>query len=41
MTDSTAYQAGRGSKGKSNGIVSFSTGLTGYPASEVIFQVRR
>ena len=40
MTDSTADQAGQGIKGKSNGIVSFSTRLIGYPVPEVIFQVR-
>ena len=41
MMDLTADQAGRGIKGKSNGIVLFSTGLVGYPAPKVIFKVRR
>ena len=41
MTDSTVDQVGRGIKGKSNGIVSFSTGLVSYPERhKVIFKVR-
>ena len=36
MMDSTANQAGRGSKGKSNGIVLFLAGLVGYLAPKVI-----
>ena len=36
LTDLTADQVGRGIKGKSNGIVLFSTGLVGYPPPKVI-----